>query len=176
MDCEGEPVQELSAIAMDNWSYQIVSVYHEHAKCDPNADSWARKHIHGLNQQYLQDHGFSNECALLIDFKRWLAAFNVVCIFCNDPTKEKKLFPNLIINDILLPPWDSRVNQHYHEVTKRFKELSVPILNVRCSRYIHNQCFFPPYLNTAKVMFGHHCSLYDSYQLYLFYLFQTQNL
>ena len=97
MDCEGEPVQELSAIAMDSCSYQIVSVYHQHAKCDPNADSWARKHIHGLNQQYLQDYGFSNECALLIDFKRWLAAFNVVSTFCNDPTKEKKLFPNLII-------------------------------------------------------------------------------
>jgi hypothetical protein len=176
MDCEGEPVQELSAIAMNNWTYQIVSVYHQHANCDPNVDQWARKHIHGLNLKYLQDYGFSCESALLIDFKRWLAAFNVIRIFCNNPGKERKVFPNLIIDDILLPPWDSRVNQHYHEVTKRFKDLCVPILSVRCSSYVHNQCFFPPYLNTAKVLYGYHCSLYDSYQLYLFYLFQTIDL
>ena len=92
MDCEGEPVQELSAIAMNNWTYQIVSVYHQHANCNPNVDQWARKHIHGLNLKYLQDYGFSCESALLIDFKRWLAAFNVIRIFCNNPGKEKKFF------------------------------------------------------------------------------------
>lgn len=172
MDCEGEPVQELSAIAMNNWTYEIVSVYHQHANCNPQEDEWSRKHVHGLNQQYLQDFGFCDENSLLSDFKKWLATFNVACIFCNNPGKERKLFPNLIINDILLPPWINRVNQHYHEVTKRFKELSIPILNVRCSKYIHNQCKFPPFLDTPKVAFGHHCSLYDCYELYLFYVFQ----
>ena len=181
MDCEGDPVQELSAIAMDNVTYQIVSIYHKHAFCNPEDDPWSRINIHGLNPDYLKDYGFPNEDQLFTDFQKWLDSFTIVQMFANNPGRERMLFPNHTINDILLPRWEIRMRQPYHETALRFKQLCAPIVNVRCNRYVH--CRFitryhivPSAKELAKILYGFHCALYDCYELYLYYLFQTKNL
>ena len=180
MDCEGEPVQELSAIAMNNESYQIVSVYHKHADCDSECDEWSRRNIHGLNLKYLRENGFSNESELLANFRQWLSRFQILCMYANNPAKERKLFPKLIIHDLLLPPWEERMKMPSHIIANRFKQLNVPILNVSCNGYVHNQYVRPLYLcwetMKPKTIHGVHCSLYDCLELYFYFLMQTQNL
>ena len=85
-------MQELSAIAMNNVTYQIVSVFHKHAFCNPEDDAWSRVNIHGLNPDFLKDYGFLNEDALIIDFKKWLQSFDIVCMYANNPNRERRLF------------------------------------------------------------------------------------
>ena len=130
VDCEGDPVQEFSAIAMDNSTYQIISVYHKHVDCDFKADRWSRKHLHGLNRNYLRAHGFEDVGELVFDFERWFKSFDVVCMYANAPDKERQLLPGRTIHDLLLLPWQERVRKHYHVIANLFKELSIPIENV----------------------------------------------
>ena len=176
MDCEGEPVQELSAIAMDNETHRIVSVYHKHADCDPSLDFWARQNIHGLNVKYLSQCGFPNETVLIADFEKWLQSLNIKCMFANNPAKERHMLPKYEVFDILLPPWEKRIDMSYHEVANRFKELNLPVSSAQCSTYIHNQyCrsrFFTTNSQVLKSLHGYHCSLFDCYEMYLFYLLQ----
>ena len=166
---------------MDNESYQIVSVYHKHVECNPTVDRWSRRNVHGLNVRYLQMYGLQNQCELVLDFKNWLNSFHVLQIYANDPHKERILLQNNRINDILLPAWTERVAQPYHCVAARFKELNVPILDKKCDGYVHNS-FVGDHFNkmnksqVIKLLHGYHCSLYDVYELYLFYVFQTQYL
>ena len=72
IDMEGTSVQELSAIQMNAETQQIIDVYHAHA-CSSHLDSWARKHIHGLNPVFLSKNGFPNEDSLIANFKQWLS-------------------------------------------------------------------------------------------------------
>ena len=175
-------MQEVSAIAMDNESYQILSVYHRHANCDFAVDKWSRRHIHGLNRSYLRTHGFENEGELILDFERWLRSLNVVQMFANDPAKERKLFPSYTIQNVLLPNWQERISQPYHIVAHRFKELAIPILNKQCEGYVHceyvgGRCYVLANKTQAtKLLHGYHCSLYDCYEMYLYHLLRTRYL
>ena len=166
---------------MENATYQIVSVYHKHVECDPNHDFWARKNIHSLNSSCLNRFGLRNECQLLIDFQTWLNSFDVKVIYANDPHKERIFLQQHNIVDIILPMWRERVTKPYHSVAVRFKELNVPILDTKCDSYVHNNfsinpLYEPNESKRLKFLHGYHCALYDCYELYLFYLFQTQYL
>lgn len=166
---------------MDNESYQIVSVYHQHVDCAPHLDCWSRRNIHGLNVNYLQTFGLRSQCDLIIDFRMWLNSFHVKQVYANDPQKERVLLQMKSINDILLPPWQVRVTKPYHQVATRFKQLNVTILNKKCDSYIHNAYNCDPLRDMTETqrlrrLHGHHCSLYDCYELYLFYIFATQSL
>ena len=178
MDTEGDPVQELSALAMDNVTFQIISVYHKHADCDSDSDGWARTHVHGLNQSYLRLHGFSNDSELLSDFQKWLDSLNVICIFANNPAKERLFLHNNIIRDSLLPNWVDRASEPYHQVANCFKDLNIPVHGINCNPYAHRDYRSPSmrHLKTkkeeAKALHGHHCSLYDAYELYLYHIME----
>lgn len=181
MDSEGEPVQELSAIAMDNVTYQIVSIYHKHAFCDPDDDQWSRRNVHGLNPDFLSECGFPNACELTDNFKEWLESFVILCMYANNPVKERKLFQKNIVHDIFLPQWEKRMKKSYHKIAICFKQLNVPIVNVRCANYVHSRfisqfCVTSSGKELAKRLHGFHCSLYDCFELYLFYLSKTENL
>ena len=178
IDCEGSPVQELSAIIMQWETKNIVSVYHHFAYdvYAPN-DNWARKYLHGLNLEYLYNHGFGSTEQLIEHFKLWLSEFNYVHIFGNDPRKERSEL-NLDIVDIELPGWIDRSKEPYHTIANRFKELSVPISNSNlcCGNVAHSSYSTQPLWKpknltaVAKQEHGFHCSLYDCYEMYLFYL------
>ena len=179
MDCEGDPVQELSAIAMDQ-AYDIISVYHKHAACD-NVDSWSRKFVHGLNIQYLRANGLNNETEMVEDFLKWLDSFDVICMYANNPMKERQLFPSCrtLLRDSFLPSWDVRVKQPYHVIANRFKQLNISFAGVSCNGYVHCEYVsHHPRTETqlAKVIHGYHCSLYDSYELYLHHVCEARSL
>ena len=170
---EGSPVQELSGIHMNAITKQIVDVYHAHAYSHQN-DLWARLHIHGLNMNFLKDHGFRDEETLIRDFKRWLAAKNVVSMYANNPAKESEVL-NMPMIDVGLPPWADRVYQPYHQMALTHKREFIPILDKRCCLEAH--AAFKRYsmkrLNETEIAkrdHGFHCSLYDAYELYLAYI------
>ena len=170
---EGTSIQEISAIQMNALTRQIVDVYHEHAMPD-NPDQWARRHIHGLNEKFLQQHGFPNEETLLRDFKRWLRGKDVLSIYANAPSKEATAL-NLVIHDMNIPSWAERVYQSYHQTVLSFKNEFIPILDKRCCAEAHISFVKYPLkrLNETEIAkrdFGFHCSLYDAYELYLCYI------
>ena len=172
MDIEGQPSQELSAIVMSVESRQIVDVYHKYAQSN-EPDDWARQHVHGLNPSFLQSHGFADEAALVSDFKKWLRGRDILVMYANAPHKEKTVL-NLPVLDMGLPCWERRTSLLSHQTALAFKRNSMPILSTTCCADAHrNFKFYPSIRNSpmelAKQDFGHHCSLYDVYALYLHY-------
>ena len=154
---------------------EIIDVYHQFADSKTEEDSHCRRFIHGLNRSFLFKHGFDNETELLADFKLWLKYKTPKFIFANNPRKEMNAL-SLNIRDIHLPNWLERVNGAYHKVAVRFKELNIPLLCYSCYREAHSS-----YENVSvssckneslkvKAQHGHRCSLYDTYELYLFYI------
>ena len=72
-----------------------------------DSDRWARRHVHGLNREYLALHGVKDDHVLLREFKDWLQSHPYEQIVANAPRKES-MFLNLPIQDVCLPPWKDR--------------------------------------------------------------------
>lgn len=159
----------------------IIDIYHAHAQ--PNAyDGWSRRHIHGLNRSYLKTHGFSNQKALVSNFKEWLRHQNVIAMYANAPAKEARLLNNANILDLRLPNWSEREYLMSHRTARDFKMKALPITSVKgfksCPSEVHSEFEkihrpLPQHLSLtdlAKKRYGYHCSLYDVYALYLHYV------
>ena len=150
-----------------------MDVFHAHAySCF--ADAYARRHIHGLSHKFLAGHGFSSEVKLIDHFRQWLSNKNVVGIYANDPVKEIATF-NMSIENLPLHPWAERIFQPYHQTAIVYKDSFIPILDKRCCSQAHSA--YTRYrmkrlspTEIAKRDHGFHCSLYDAYELYLFYI------
>ena len=173
VDIEGEPGQESSAIAMNANTREITAVYHAYAYTD-EPDDWSRCHVHGLSQTFLKENGFSNEAALVSDFKRWFRNKDVLVALANNPQKEIRIL-KLPVKDIGLPQWTDRYQLTSYQTALAFKRKRVPVFNTMCNSEAHNKFrYFPSYRNTEteliKKDFGHHCSLYDVFSLYLHYV------
>lgn len=185
VDTQGEPVQELAAICIDVVSLCIKDVYLQWAKPflsqSPDGDWFARKHIHGLNRKFLQQHGFENEEALVADFNAWRGKYAINEIIGHAPAKEEILL-NLPITDVKLAPWIKRYNKLHHCVALCLKTLDMHIKDIQCSRFkVHNEYegWIMPVARTgddlARQEFGAQCSLYNCVSI-LLYKFPNVNL
>ena len=170
MDAEGTPLQELAAIEVNRKTNAIIDVFHAFAETDSD-DSFARRHIHGLNKRYLKKSGFPSEACLISVFKLWLAQKGDLQIFCNDAQKEQKSL-GLKIGELKLLPWAERRHCASHVMALRYKELSIPILKESCTPAAHSD-FVSAITsssnhdtNIAKARHGYHCALYDVLELY----------
>ena len=176
VDTEGAYAEEIAAIAVNSSTLQIIDVFHEFAK--PQAvDDWSRKHVHGLNCNWLQNNAkFNNQTELMQAFRQWLRGRNVLAIFANDPSKERMLFgQDLAVNDLCFPMWSQREARPSHLITFLFKRAFIPVLNKRCCAEAHSSFkYVPVYRNStselARRRFGFHCSLYDCLECYLFFI------
>lgn len=178
IDCEGEPIQEFSALYVDSATYSIVDVFHHHIRFPRqhgfDTDWWARRHIHGLNRDYLARYGLRDERALLSTFQSWLTTHPYSIIFANAPYKEST-FLQLSVSDVCLPPWKERADLRCHTVALSAKKCATPILGVTCDAHSSFRAFLPrrPYAPSStellKCEYAFHCSLYDSLECYLFY-------
>ena len=67
IDCEGTPVQEFSAIYVNKATSEIVDVFHRLVKYPfpYDYDYFARKHVHGLDINFLSRYGMDSEEALV---------------------------------------------------------------------------------------------------------------
>ena len=175
VDSEGEPWQELSCILLSPTEKRIVAVYHKFAVCPPYVDEWARLHVHGLDPIYLLEHGFPNEALLIDDFEQWLAPYDVICMYANNPQHEDMKLKRRVL-DIALPKWVDRFHLISHQIPLMYKLYSVPFQGIVCDHHIHREyrhefirrCRTP--IKKVKALHGYHCSLADVHELCLFYL------
>ena len=174
---EGARVEELSAIQMHASTLQILDVFHGFAK-STCSDDWARKHIHGLNKNFLDGHAVhNNEAELLNSFTVWLRGKNVLEIFANDPNKERSVFgERYAIYDFRLPIWEHRDHCAPHEMALQYKKKWAAVLNQRCCAEAHSSFWkVPMYRRNAKEVakerWGVHCSLYDCLEMFFFYIY-----
>lgn len=177
LDTEGLPIQELAALEMNIITCEIVDSYHDFAH-EYTDDSFARKHVHGLNPKHFSKKGFPLEADLLNDFRKWLESKRYTRIFAHAPGTERKAFNNeLIITNLDLPMWTVRRYEPYHVMAKSFKDNMVALAGKRCSKKAHSFYEVPPYGKgslesyQAKLEHEFHCALYDAYELYLAYLY-----
>ena len=152
-------------------SYDIRDIFHAFAYATD--DFYARRNIHGLNVEYLKEHGFKCEADLLSAFKVWLSYKDVSLSFANDPKKESK-FLELSVIDIGLPPWLEREKCAEHKIAFNFKRHETSVGQKFCTHKIHSD-YHPHCLPSnatdsliSRRKWGHHCSLYDAYEIYLF--------
>ena len=178
VDCEGQPIQEFTALYVDSDSHDIVDVFHQYVRStddryDP--DWWARRHVHGLNRDYLALHGLRDEQTLLCAFRRWLTTHPYDELLAHAPHKERQ-FLQLPVRDVSLPPWKERAHLLSHRIALSLKRGAIPINCVTCSAHTSFVDWRPrrPYTLSAKDVikrdFAFHCSLYDCIEMYLFYL------
>ena len=173
IDTEGTPIQELSALEMDYDSRELVDAFHGYAQTS-ESDRFARKHIHGLNPDFLSRKGYSNAYKLITAFKEWLEGKNYAMCWGNAPAKEIQEL-KMYVADIGLDQWIHRDKKPYHCVAFSFKKHNIPILSKRCCAEAHSSfenVYVRPSNKTdaAKERWGHHCSFYDCYEMYLCYV------
>ena len=173
LDSEGTPTQELSALEMDYGTREIVDVFHGHA-FTPEADSFARSHIHGLHPTFLKKMGYQCPNELVDAFHNWLRNKRFVVLYGNNPGREVQEL-QLFISDIKLDNWSTRAYKAYHEVAYYFKRHNIPICSQSCSKEAHtmyHSAYARPFNlgDAAKERHGHHCALYDCYEMYLFFI------
>lgn len=183
-DTEGIPTQELCAIAVDICDLTIIDIYHKFAYA--SGDTWSRRNIHGINTDVTYHFAFRNERKLQNDFENWKSNYNIIKVFENSPNEMTHHFFDNVI-DLKLPPWEDRVNQRYHLMANRLKDgnavIDATICPTKCSSHIHS--LYKPYKTLRrcknlserlKLQHGFHCSLYDAFELYLFYKFEHCSL
>lgn len=183
IDSEGEPVQEFSAIYVSADGTNVLDVFHRYVQYPyPNYDydSFSRRYIHGLDCDFLFQHGLPTEGDLVTTFLEWLEHHPYTAIYAHAPAKEKKLFAaatsaSLLIRDISLRPWKDRRFESSHRKALAMKINCVPVCGVTCSA--HNSVCWraknvktPSAADCAKMDFLHHCSLYDCIECLFFYL------
>ena len=174
VDSEGEPVQEFSAIYVDPINLKIVDVFHRYVTyplCH-DEDVFSRRHVHGLDIDFLSTHGVSNEIELVTLFHQWLETHPYESIYGHAPAKEENLL-SLPIEDICLKPWKDRSDCASHRTALSIKMNSVPICGVTCNAHSRYCCWKAKRSLTetdkAKMLFRHHCSLYDCVECFLFH-------
>ena len=173
VDCEGNPIQEFSALYCDESVGKIHDVFHCHVRYpfETDVDQFARSHIHGLDLNFLNKHGLCNQEQLLTKFKLWLSSHPYTFMYANAPAKEIALL-SLPIRDVKLKPWKDRVHCISHKKALREKLYQVPIFNVSCKAHRHVQWKAShkkmlSETDIAKSHFSFHCSLYDCYECML---------
>ena len=161
---------------MDYQTREIVDVFHAHAFSD--VDDWyARKHVHGLSPSYLSKAGYCNVQQLFSAFYDWLYDKSFITLYGNYPAQEIADL-KISIRDIKLDSWRVRRNKTSHKIALLYKKLFIPIKSIQCCEEAHSHFKSVPtrpfnLSDAAKEEHGFHCSLYDTYEMYLFYL---QNL
>ena len=178
IDCEGDPVQELSALYVNDATLLIEDVFHRHVHYpfSTDCDAFARRHVHGLDFNYLRQAKLPSLGEVLDLFCDWLQTYPADNkLFAHAPAKEKQLL-SLHINDVCLKPWAERIHCHSHRIALQMKVNSVKVCGVTCpaasihSHYVNwkpKNVHSPSPTDEAKMDFRHHCSLYDCVEVYL---------
>ena len=166
-------MQELSAIEMDFYTREIIDVFHEYAHTE-ETDEFSRGHIHGLSKDFLLRQGYDETHKLVKAFQDWLHEKKHFLLYGNNPQQEIHDL-HLTISDIGIDSWLVREHKPYHIISYTFKKHFIPILSKYCCAEAHSafRASFVRVNNAtdlAKEKHSFHCSLYDCYELYLFYV------
>lgn len=177
VNIQGTPIQEFSAIYVNDQTFEIEDVFHKYViyPCSVyDDDKWARKHVHGLDLDYLAMHGLRDEEELKTTFHTWLKEHPYDSIYGDHPSRESE-FLSLPIMDVNLRSWSSRDSDLSHQIALFLKRRCARICNVCCAaahgsfRYwmpvrVHNMSD----ADKARMKFRHHCAFYNVMECFLF--------
>ena len=179
MDGEGTPTQELAAIEVNVTDFSIMDIFHGFAFSEVD-DGFARRHIHGLNKDFLKAYGYESEAFLVGAFRKWLhKKRHVSKVFANGAQRESQSL-GIVVHDFLLLPWAQREHCLSHERALDSKRNNLPIFcadgsKMKCCDLAHSS--FISCVNKsnsvtarAKAKHGYHCALYDVLELYYVYV------
>ena len=174
---EGEPIQELSALAVDSKTLEVMDIFHHYGDYSAS-DKFARVHVHGLSKHFLSQHSVGSESKLINKFLIWLEAKNVKAIYANNPTKEVEVLGLPVIN-YPLSNWIDRQDNFLHQLTIRLKNNSHDFCHRCCPAEAHSAYIQPykhknPAITEAKAKHGFHCSFYDVVELFLTFYYMTR--
>ena len=177
IDSEGSPIQEFSALHVDEKDYDVKDVFHKYVKyplhLHGDFDGFARRHVHGLNLSFLQENGLKDEEELRTQFMSWLESHPHSKIYGHAPQKEKE-FLKMDIIDVELLPWILRGNTFSHSIAHWAKSRRIPVNGITCNAHTSFEGWKPRNPGTLtdadhqKILSGYHCSLYDCMETFLF--------
>ena len=175
IDSEGTPVQEFSALYVNEETQVIQDVFHAFAKypSSVDADWFARRYVHGLDRKFLREFGLRDEEEVLKLFHTWLQTHPFDDMYANAPAKEED-FLSQHVRDVCLRPWKDRVHCKSHQIALDMKLNCVPVCGVTCCAHSRFRGWKPKRLynmtstDVAKHDFQHHCSLYDCIEIFHF--------
>ena len=170
VDFEGSPIIEAAAIAVD--STTIIDVFHGYASAHQH-HSFPEYAIHGLCPLYLRENGHRRPEELLLELKNWLRRWPTARLVANGPGLEASILGRRV-DDAGLPPWVKRAELQCHKMAKHAKQTLFKINGVSCTglQGAHRRFRGWPKQRTptdlVKADGGHHCALYDCFELFLF--------
>ena len=176
INSQGYPIQEFSAIYVDGETHEIVDVFHKYViyPCSVyDDDKYLRKHVHGLDLDYLAAHGLRDEEELKTTFLTWLSDHPYDAMYGDHPSREAELL-SLTIEDVFLVPWSSRDSEISHKLALSLKQKCTKICNVCCAAAHRSFRYWPPLRvhnmncrDKARVKYRHHCSFYIALECFL---------
>lgn len=177
IDCEGSDlVQEFSALYVNEETHVIEDVFHHYIQYPiingDDKDAFVRRHVHGLDCEFLLQHGLRDEEELLTLFHTWLKHHPYDAIYAHAPAKEMD-FLSLSVKDVMLKPWKDRIFTDSHKIALHMKLNCVSVNGILCRAHSAFQGWKPKKskclseTDCAKIAFRHHCSLYDCMECFL---------
>ena len=169
VDVEGEPSQEIAAIAVN--ANRVESVFHIFPRVDDQrglANDWyARKYIHGLP--------ISKGLHGVADWRRkwseWRSRRSHYPLMANAGAKEAMVFNEQVINHSL-QEWVVRATDTRHIFARYAKQRQWAVGGICCAKI--NHCKYVQSRSPtktlslrgqAKAVHGYHCALYDAWEV-----------
>ena len=178
VDSQGTPIQEFSAIYVNEETFEIVDVFHKYViyPCSVyDDDKWARKHVHGLDLDFLAVHGLRDREELKTSFFTWLSDHPYNEMYANCPNILSP-FLSLSIKDVYLVSWSSRDSDLSHQIALFLKLKCAKICNVCCAAAHRSFRYWRPTQvydmsshDKARMKFRHHCSFYNAIENFLYH-------
>jgi hypothetical protein len=193
MDIEGDKADCVEASIIACHRREIISVFHDHAYPSKiEGHVFAARHCHGIQLDPLRrltQNGEKKPPALEIAAQNFANQFPRAIILSADDKEKGDIFyytaawPHTYYRHIKLPGWLSRIHETSHIRAVQAKEEEEYIRGTKCHySSLHHPRFIichkknkttgmrRPLNNSdrAKLASGSHCSLYDTYELFLF--------
>ena len=147
-------------------------MFHDYACYDSQRDdSWARKHIHGLDAEYLDFYGFRNSQELTSKLNDWLTAFPEAVIYDMYPHRLQESV-NRPISNVNYKSWEERRFLACHKEALRMKLNGESVNGTVCLHDAHCRFESWPYNRYIRDLyindFKWRCALYNCVELFLF--------
>jgi len=173
IDIEGhiENILEFGIVYAKNKSIFHSNVYYGQI-VDQHEFYCGRAHVHGLNKNFLSEHGYWQD-QLLEKIHNDLDLFEVTEIVGNGKDIEQLVRflwveEYITYRDISLPVWDIRISAIPHLQAWSAKLHKKNISGERCNIHIVHNYELSQAKKLTKDVFGAHCALYDAYEVALF--------
>ena len=176
IDVEGQDpdIVEITILVYNN--YQIIDIFHDYAiPTNEITHNLTASFCHCIPYSSLIKVTKNSPSHLLEKARVFASQYIPATVISNDKVCNSDIFHiinkwnlNLTYQIHYLGDWIYRIHQPSHQLSRFAKFFHTPICTTTC--HLHTLSLFhqkPTATNIAKESHGAHCSLYDSYELFL---------